>query len=97
MTIFISQPMGGKSHEEIEIARQEACEKIQLIFSGAVDILDTNFNFPGKSPLYYLAKSIEALCQADMAYFMKGWENNRGCRIEHACCQEYHIPIMYEN
>lgn len=73
MKIFISQPMGGKTNEEIEIARQEVSEKIHSIFGEEVTILDTNFNFPGKSALYYLAKSLELLCQADIAYFIDGW------------------------
>ena len=28
---------------------------------------------------------------ADVAYFAKGWENFRGCKIENTCAVEYGI------
>lgn len=34
-------------------------------------------------PLCYLAKSLENMSLCHAAYFCKGWENARGCRIEH--------------
>ncbi len=35
-----------------------------------------------------------SLCHA--AYFCKGWESARGCRIEHATAQAYGLDIIYE-
>jgi hypothetical protein len=26
---------------------------------------------------------------------MKGWELARGCKIEHTCCVEYGIEVLY--
>lgn len=98
MIVFISQPMGGKTDDEINRARDAAIYDIKQIFGekNDVKILDTDFDFPGASALYYLAKSIEYLELADVAYFMKDWEKYRGCRIEHMCCVEYGIPTLYE-
>ena len=50
----------------------------------------------GCIPLKYLAKSLEMLADADIAYFAKGWTDARGCRIEHMCALEYGINIMEE-
>lgn len=99
MKIFISQPMGGKTDEEINAARQEAIADIRSIFGGKsnIEILDTNFNFPGKGPLYYLAESLKYLETADLAFFMKDWDKYRGCRIEHQCCIEYGIPYLHQD
>ena len=48
-------------------------------------------------PLYCLAKSIILIAEeADAVYFMKGWEQARGCIMEHAACLAYGIPIYYE-
>jgi len=41
--------------------------------------------------LHYLAKSLEYLAEADIAYFVPGWENARGCKLEHQCAVEYGI------
>ena len=42
------------------------------------------------SPILYLAKSIEFLDKADGIIFMKGWEDARGCVIEHLIAEKYH-------
>lgn len=97
MTIFLSQPMGGRTDEEIQKERDYVIKTLKNTFGEDTIILDTNFNFPGKRALYYLAKSLELLDQADIAYFIEGWQNYRGCRIEHQCCIDYNIPIQYIN
>ena len=35
-----------------------------------------------------------SLCHA--AYFCKGWEKARGCRIEHEAATAYGLTILYE-
>ena len=30
------------------------------------------------------------------AYFCKGWENARGCKIEHEAAKAYGLEIIYE-
>lgn len=47
-----------------------------------------------QKPLDYLARSIEFLAKADVAIFAPGWQNARGCRIEHQCAEDYGIPVM---
>jgi hypothetical protein len=42
----------------------------------------------------FLGKSLELLSTADIAYFAKGWENARGCRIENTCAIEYGIAVI---
>ena len=46
--------------------------------------------------LYYLSKSIEAIGKVDAVMFMNGWQNARGCKIEHEICQQYGKLTMYE-
>ena len=43
-----------------------------------------------------LAKSIEMIGKVDGLVFMKGWENARGCQIEHHVAQSYGKFIKYE-
>lgn len=45
-------------------------------------------------PLWFLGKSLELLSTADVAFFAKGWEDARGCRIEHECAIEYGIDTI---
>lgn len=45
-------------------------------------------------PLWFLGKSLELLAGADIAYFAKGWQEARGCKIENTCAIEYGIPVI---
>ena len=94
--IFISQPMRGKTSEEIRAEREKAVEVIKAFVNDEVEVLDSYFDDFDGNPLEYLAKSIELLAKADVAYFAKGWEDARGCRIEHICAVEYTIDRIEE-
>lgn len=34
--------------------------------------------------------------KTEAAYFCKGWEKARGCRIEHEAAKAYGLEIIYE-
>lgn len=87
MKIMISQPMRGKTNEQIREERVELVEKLESQGHEVIDtVLDISEN---KSPIYYLSKSIELLDKADGVVFMKGWQEARGCRIEHQVAVDY--------
>lgn len=46
-------------------------------------------------PLCFLAKSLENMSLCNAAYFCKGWENARGCRIEHEAAKAFCMTIIY--
>lgn len=94
--IFISQPMRGKTSEEIRAEREKAVEVVKVFVNDEVEVLDSYFDDFDGNPLEYLAKSIELLAKADIAYFAKGWKDARGCRIEHICAVEYTIDRIEE-
>ena len=48
------------------------------------------------SALWFLGKSLELLSTADVAYFAEGWNEFRGCKIEHTCAVEYDINRIEE-
>ena len=86
--LFISQPMRGKTDEEIK-----AIEAASELVGEPMEVIDSFFEkAPADAkPLWFLGKSLELLAGADIAYFAKGWQDARGCRIEHTCAVEYNI------
>ena len=96
--VFISQPMNGKTNEEIKAERGRAIAKIEKILGEKVKVIDSFFEDAphDAKPLWFLGKSLQLLATADIAYFCYGWENARGCRIEHTCANEYGIKSMTE-
>ena len=96
MKVMISQPMNGKSEEQIRKERDELIKKIQE--DGDIYI-DTIFHDEVPKgcdiPIYYLAKSIETIGYADKVIFMKGWNKARGCIVEHEVANSYDKIISY--
>lgn len=95
MKIMISQPMKGKTNEQIRTERAELVKKLTEQGHEVVDTVFDDFLNGQATPLHYLAKSIEFLANVDGVVFMKGWQNARGCRIEEICAREYGKFIMY--
>lgn len=95
MKVFISQPMKGLSEKEIKANREKAIKKIKELYGEDAEIIDSYIEGEG-TPLWYLAKSIELLSTADVAYFMKGWNKARGCGIEYMCANDYGIGTYFE-
>lgn len=100
--LFISQPMRGKTDEQIESEREKLVEIAEAVYfgGGGVEVIDSFFkgglNAPtgAKAPLYYLSKSLELLATADVAIFAEDWQGARGCRIEHECAKQYRVPMI---
>lgn len=94
--LFISQPMRGKTDAEILAEREKAIASAQKHLGEEVEVIDSFFqNAPiDAKPLWFLGKSLELLSTADVAYFAKGWEEARGCRIENTCAIEYGITVI---
>ena len=100
--LFISQPMRGKTDEQIEREREELVEIAEAVYfgRGGVEVIDSFFkgelNAPtgSKVPIYHLSKSLELLATADAVIFAKDWQGARGCRIEHECAKQYGVPMI---
>lgn len=97
MRVFISQPMNGKTDAEIENERKRAIESVKALYPDKeIEVID-NFAKGAQNnanPLCLLAKSIELLATADLAYFAKGWVSARGCLVEHECAILYGIKVL---
>lgn len=104
-TAMLSQPMAGKTEEEIITTREKAIAALQARGYEIVNTLFTDEWYSKESmtargvvqiPLCFLAKSLENMSLCHAAYFCKGWENARGCRIEHQAAKDYGLEIIYE-
>ena len=94
--LFISQPMRGKSDEEIITIRLQVIEAVKQYTGEDIEVIDSFFqNAPVEArPLWFLGKSLELLSTADIAVFVDDWDFYRGCKIENICCQSYDIEYL---
>lgn len=102
---MLSQPMAGKTDVEIVATREKAVKVLENQGCEIVNTLFTDEWYSKESmtergvvqiPLCFLAKSLENMSLCHVAYFCKGWENARGCRIEHEAAKAYGLEIIYE-
>jgi hypothetical protein len=105
--VFLSQPMKGKTDEEIDKRRIEAIswindrvienkdESWMLIKTKFDDDYDICQLPEDRKGLFFLARSLGQMVNADLIVMVDDWENYRGCRIEHETAKSYNIPIIY--
>lgn len=90
--------MNGKTKDEILTERNKAIDIATNFCDDAVKVIDSYFEDynpdNGCVPLKYLAKSIELMADADLVYFAPGWNEARGCKIEHECAINYGIQTI---
>ena len=106
MKAMLSQPMAGKTEEEIVKTREKAIKALEDMGYEVVNTLFTDEWYSKEKmeergvvniPLCFLAKSIENMSLCDVAYFCNGWQCARGCRIEHDVAIAYGIQIIHES
>lgn len=103
LSVFISQPMGGMTKEEILERRNTIIAKVVDYFqSDDIYIQPTVFDITNKpevknEPLYWLSKSLEKMADSDVVIMATGWENARGCRIEYDCAKRYSTLVLFED
>lgn len=101
---MISQPMAGNTNDEIVEVRDKAIAVLEGMGYEVVNTLFTDEDIEGRGdmkiplyiPVHYLAKSLAVMSLCDAVYFCKGWEDARGCCIEHDTAVAYGLEVMYE-
>ncbi|RHT94344.1 DUF4406 domain-containing protein [Clostridium sp. AM27-28] len=102
---MLSQPMAGKTDEEIIATREKAIKALEARGYEIVNTLFTDEWYNRENmekrgvvqiPLCFLAKSLENMSLCHAVYFCKGWEQARGCRLEHDAAVAYGLTVIYE-
>lgn len=105
MKVMISQPMNGFTDEQIKTTREKV---IKALEEKGYEVINTFFNEEWSKkenleaegvvniPVKFLSKSIEKMSTVDAVYFCSGWENARGCIIEHDIAKAYGLQVFIE-
>lgn len=97
--------MAGKTDEEIIATREKAISYLESQGYGVINTLFTDEWYSKEKmaergvvqiPLCFLAKSLENMSKCHAVYFCKGWQEARGCKIEHEAAQAYGLEIICE-
>lgn len=99
MKVMISQPMNGRTNEEILKERNIVIKKLNELHIEVVDTVfndldETKFRRPA---LGYLSRSIRVMSEVDAVIFIGNWRQARGCIVEYEVATRYGIKILTEN
>ncbi|MBW1672054.1 MAG: DUF4406 domain-containing protein [Deltaproteobacteria bacterium] len=102
---MLSQPMKGLTDEQIVAARDKAVKYLEDKGYEVVNTLFTDEWYKKENmkergvlqiPICFLAKSLESMSKCTSVLFVPGWEEARGCLIEHEVASKYGIEILYQ-
>lgn len=102
---MLSQPMAGRTEQEIIATRDRAIAELERRGYEIVNTLFTDEWYSQEKmtergvvqiPLCFLAKSLENMSLCHAAYFCRGWQDARGCRIEHDAAVAYGLEVIEE-
>lgn len=102
---MICQPMSGLTNEQVI---QERWLAVKYLKGQGYEVTDTLFEEWRKTRdliersgaknffMYLFAKGIEVMASCDVVYFVKGWEESRGCKLEYQVAKAYGMEIIIE-
>ena len=95
--VFISQPMSGLSELGIDQLRNRILLWLPRYLKEH-DVIEipklSEWQAKSNTPVFNLGHSIQNMSRATIIVFAPGWEQARGCLVEHAVCESYHIPFI---
>ncbi|NLB79698.1 MAG: DUF4406 domain-containing protein [Clostridiaceae bacterium] len=101
--VFISQPLKGRTDEQIFEKRHEI---VALLINKGYVVLDPFLEeysdlenvppFRANDSMAYLGKSIEILASADIIFMVADWEFERRCKVEHRIAKEHGLRVAYD-
>ena len=101
--VLISQPMTGRTLDEVKKERQDIETIMHELNEGlstkgisvtVIDSFDEQAFIEGRNPLDFLGDCIKKMSEANIVVFAPGWDKSRGCRIEHQCAVEYRLSTI---
>ena len=104
--VMISQPMAGLTDEQIIEVRDRARRHLEqfnyeVISTFFIDEYVANLNLPKEGvvnqPLLWLGMSLARMSCVDAVYFTKGWQDARGCKLEHLAAFMYGLDMLFED
>lgn len=99
MKIYISLPISGRDLKDV---KADICKAILALMNDGnngentiITPLDIckDINAPYSK---LMGDDIAEILECDAVYFMKGWNDSKGCNLEYAAAKIYNKKIMFE-
>ena len=94
MKVYISLPITGHDIEQVEAGCIYASAVLRKKGHTPVSPLDVSPD-PEASYAEHMGRDITALLECDAVMFLDGWEESKGCMLEHAAAEIYGKEKLY--
>lgn len=78
--------------KDVDFISSYVSDKAQELLKDMLDIHEQH-----RIDIVLLAIAIRKLASADIIWMSHGWEESRGCKIEHMVAGTYQIPVYYSD
>ena len=94
--------MKDRTKEAIDKERESLMSRLNTLYDD-IELIDSYIeeepnrdNILGdKIGIWYLSKSLEKMAEADLVVLAKGWESNRGCKLEELVASKYGMKRLF--
>ena len=83
LKVFVSCPMRDIPDEEVLATMEAARKDAEAVTGEKCELIDSFHKIGLTKRIECLGNSIQMMQEADVVYFVKGWQNARGCQVEH--------------
>lgn len=95
LRVYCAVPMWGRTTSEIETDLETAVSLYSSHTGKSCELVNYSRERLGASPLEAFGESVKIMAKADVVLMLDGWEESRGCRLEHEVAVRYGVPIVY--
>lgn len=95
MKVYISLPITGHPIDEVRKKADQAKQQLSDMGHEPVSPLDVSPD-PDAPYAEHIGRDISALLECDAVVFLDGWQESKGCTLEHAAAKIYNKLITYE-
>ena len=97
MKIFISLPISNRPYRLVCADIDRATKTLKEMFGEDITIVHNVDceELPGSGRLYYLGEAIKKMDGVNLVYFVDGWADAVGCKVEQFVALTYHIRCFY--
>ena len=97
MRVFISQPMRGRTIEQIQERRDQICEMLVEVFNRDIEFIDSinkDEELQKKGSIAMLGHSVSLMADADLVVVDDFEYGYNGVEVESTVAHRYLIPIL---
>lgn len=95
LRVYCAVPMWGRAESAIASELESAVSLYSSHTGKSCELVNYSRAHTALSPLEAFGESVKSMAKADVVLMLDGWEEARGCRLEHEIAMGFGVPVVY--